>query len=123
MVGQTVSRYRIPEMTGSKTRWLLVGLVWLASWHGAVTYAQHTGWEKHMEAGAKAYEQADYTEARKSFSAALEEASQFGEQNPQREQDGGKDDSTLRSDSNSGAGQLWSSGKDERRHYARRLHG
>jgi tetratricopeptide (TPR) repeat protein len=48
----------------------------------ALASAQQTAWENYLEAGQKAYEQGDYPEARKMFSAALEEADKSGPNDP-----------------------------------------
>ncbi len=63
------------------TRWLLVGVVCL-TFGLALASAQQTAWENYLEAGQKAYEQGDYPEARRVFSAALEEADKFGPDDP-----------------------------------------
>ena len=48
-------------MTSTRTVWLLVGILCLASF----AVAQDTAWEKYNEAGVEAYEQGRYTEAEK----------------------------------------------------------
>ncbi len=58
-------------MKQGKTRWLLVGVLCL-TFGLALASAQQTAWEKYIEAGQKAYEQGDYPEAQKIFSAALQ---------------------------------------------------
>jgi tetratricopeptide (TPR) repeat protein len=63
------------------TRWLLAEVLCLI-FGLALATAQQTAWENYMEAGQKAYEQGDYSEARKMFSAALEEADKFGPDDP-----------------------------------------
>ena len=64
-------------MTTTITRWLLVGLVFLALWP-AHAPAQGGQWESYITAGQQAYQQADYAEAEKQFEAALKEAEAFG---------------------------------------------
>ncbi len=81
MIGQTVSHYRVLEITGTKTRWLLVGVVCLTLW-GAGCTTQETRWETLMNDAAKAYRQEDYAKAERLLLAALEEAEKFGEQDP-----------------------------------------
>jgi len=49
-------------MMNYKTTWLLVGVLCLVVW---LAYTQDTLWEKYNDAGVKAYEQGDYTEAEK----------------------------------------------------------
>ncbi len=63
------------------TRWLLGGVLCL-TFGLALASAQQTAWENYLEAGRKAYEQGDYPEARKMFSAALEEADKSGPDDP-----------------------------------------
>ena len=62
----------------AKTAWLLLAILCLASF----AVAQDTAWEKYMKAGMEAYQQGQYAEAEKQFSAALKEAEKFGEQDP-----------------------------------------
>ncbi len=68
-------------MITHKTKWLLVGLVCLALWP-AYTSAQGGLWQTYIAAGAKAYQQGDYAQAEKQWSAALKEAEGFGPQDP-----------------------------------------
>ena len=63
------------------TRWLLAEVLCL-TFGLALASAQQTAWENYLEAGQKAYEQGDYPEARKMFSAALEEADKSGPDDP-----------------------------------------
>ena len=65
-------------MTLTKTRWLLVGLVCLAT----AAYGQGSPWETYMAAGDKAYHEGDYPEAVKEWVAAVKEAEGFGPQDP-----------------------------------------
>ena len=52
-------------MTKAKTAWLLLGILWLASF----AVAQDTAWEKYMKAGTEAYQKGCYDEAKKQFLA------------------------------------------------------
>lgn len=56
---------------------IVLGLFGLALWtiHGS---GQFTVWDQRIEAGRKAYSQAQYDEAAKQFAAALQEAEKFG---------------------------------------------
>ncbi len=69
-------------MKQGKTRWLLVGLLCLGLWPMVAASAQETRWDSLMADAAKAYQQADYSEAEKLLLAALKEAEKFGEQDP-----------------------------------------
>jgi hypothetical protein len=62
---------RKTEMRVGKSRWLLGGVLFL-TFGLTLASAQQTAWEKYLEAGQKAYEQGDYPEAQKIFSAALQ---------------------------------------------------
>ena len=55
----------------SKGRWLVGGVLCLTLWL-ALASAQEAARENYTEAGRKAYEQDDYPEAQKIFSAALQ---------------------------------------------------
>ena len=65
-------------MTRAKIAWLLLGILCLAS----CSVLRGRRWDKYAEAGEKAYEQGEYAEAEKQFTAALKEAENFGEQDP-----------------------------------------
>lgn len=52
------------------TRWLLVGVVCLTLW-GAGCTTQETRWDSIMADAAKAYQQADYTEAEPLYQRSL----------------------------------------------------
>ncbi len=68
-------------MKQGKTR-LLLAEVLCMTFGLAIASAQQTAWENYLEAGQKAYEQGDYPEAQKMFSAALEEADKSGPDDP-----------------------------------------
>ena len=69
-------------MKRSKTSWLLVGLLCLGLLPMVAPSAQETRWDSIMADAAKAYQQADYAQAKKLLLAALKEAEKFGEQDP-----------------------------------------
>ena len=69
------------SIRSGKRRWLLAEVLCL-TFGLALASAQQTAWEKYIEAGQQAYEQGDYPEAQKIFSAALEEADKFGPDDP-----------------------------------------
>ena len=60
-----------------KAKWFLVGLLWQLLWS---TSACDGGddWREYNTAGIKAYQRADYVDAERFWSAALEEAEEFG---------------------------------------------
>ena len=62
----------------TKTAWLLLGILCLASF----AVAQETAWEKYIKAGEEAYRRGQYVEAQKQFLAALKEAERFGNLDP-----------------------------------------
>ena len=66
-------------MKRSKKRLLLGGVLTLLLWP-ACTVGQETAWQRYMDAGRQAYEQADYAEAEKLLLAALKEAEKLDEQ-------------------------------------------
>ncbi len=66
----------------TKTRWVVVGLVCLAAAAVGYAFLQGGPWETHMAAGAKAYQQGNYPEAEKQFTAAVKEAEHFGPEDP-----------------------------------------
>ena len=61
-----------------KPIWLLAGLLCLALAIAAVILLRDDPWERHMAAGAAAYQQGKYAEAAKQIRAAVEEAREFG---------------------------------------------
>ena len=58
----------------TKTRWVVVGLVCLAAAAVGYAFLQGGPWETHMDAATTAYQQGNYPEAEKQFTAALKEA-------------------------------------------------
>jgi tetratricopeptide (TPR) repeat protein len=65
-------------MRTAKTECLLVGLLCLA----IETACAGATWEMHATSGVKAFQQGDYTEAEKQYTAALRKAEEFGSQDP-----------------------------------------
>ncbi len=65
----------------SSTRWLLVGIACVALWSGHAV-AQTEPWEDYSKAGAEAFLDGDYAEARRQFAASLGEARRFGPDDP-----------------------------------------
>ena len=66
-------------MTRTETRWL-VCLFWLILGTACVT--RDVRWEAHSAAGREAYQQGDYAEAEKQWTAALKKAEGFEPQDP-----------------------------------------
>ncbi len=62
------------------TLWLLAGLLCLALAAVAYVFLQRGSWKSYNNAGVKAYQQGNYPEAEKQWSAALKEAEGFGPQ-------------------------------------------
>ena len=69
---------RLGQLIRPKLIWLLAGLLCLALAIAAVTLLRDDPWERHMAAGAEAYQQGNYTEAVKQVRAAVERAREFG---------------------------------------------
>ncbi len=68
-------------MIRHRVKWLLVGLLWLLLWSTSA-WAGEEDWRKYNTAGIKAYQRGDYVDAEKLWSAALEEAEEFGVEDP-----------------------------------------
>ncbi|MCH7633940.1 MAG: CHAT domain-containing protein [Proteobacteria bacterium] len=57
----------------------VLAVLWLCS---ATAFAQVEPWQSHMVAGVQAYQQGNYPEAEKQFTAAVKEAEHFGPEDP-----------------------------------------
>ncbi len=68
-------------MIATKSVRVLAGLLCLLVWPAHVV-AQQADWERHMRAGAAAYQQGNYAEAVKQTKAALSLAEAFGPDDP-----------------------------------------
>ena len=64
-----------------KAKWFLVGLLWLLLWSTSAC-DREDDWREYNTAGMKAYQRADYVDAERLLSAALEEAEEFGVEDP-----------------------------------------
>jgi len=64
-----------------KVCWMLVGILCVV-FVSIQACTQETQWRKHMAAGAKAHREGRYTDAERSFQAAVKEAEAFGPQDP-----------------------------------------
>ncbi len=64
-----------------KVCWMLVGFLCVV-FVFIQACAQETQWDKHMTTAAKAYQQGRYTDAERSFQAAVKEAEALGPQDP-----------------------------------------
>ncbi len=64
-----------------KARWMLVGILCVV-FVSIQACTQETQWDKHMTTAAKAYQQGRYTDAERSFQAAVKDAEAFGPQDP-----------------------------------------
>ena len=67
-------------MRNPRTTWVLAGMLCLALW--SASFSQGILWETYRDAGTEAYEQGNYTEAKKLWVAAPKEAGKFGLQDP-----------------------------------------
>ena len=65
----------------TKSVWVLAGLLCLLLWP-AHAVAQQADWERHLRAGAAAYQHGNYAEAVKQTKAALIAAEAFGPDDP-----------------------------------------
>ena len=65
-------------MVRSGMRCVVSGMFWSSILWSAVAFGQGTTWDHQIEAGRMAYSQAQYDEAAKLFSAALQEAEKSG---------------------------------------------
>ena len=68
-------------MIAIKSVRVLAGLLWLLLWP-AHAVAQPADWERHLRAGATAYQRGNYAEAVKHTKAALSVAEAFGPDDP-----------------------------------------